>query len=93
MTSAGRKIAVHTVENYLDALAESFIFCRAGRYGIKGKQYLKTGDKYYAADIDLRYCVAGCHQRPQSKISPDHGLWADGFPQWDPAVQCTGLAV
>lgn len=59
MTSAGRKISVHTVENYLDALTESFIFYQAGRYDIKGKQHLKTGDKYYAADIGLRYHVLG----------------------------------
>lgn len=59
MTSAGRKISVHTVENYLEALTESFIFYRVGRYDIKGKQYLKTGDKYYAADIGLRYNVLG----------------------------------
>lgn len=59
MTSAGRKIAVHTVEKYLEALTESFIFYRVGRYDIKGKQYLKTGDKYYAADIGLRYCILG----------------------------------
>ena len=59
MTSAGRKISVHTVENYLDALTESFIFYKTGRYDIKGKQYLKTGEKYYAADIGLRYHVLG----------------------------------
>lgn len=59
MTSAGRKIAVHTVEKYLEALTESFVFYRIGRYDIKGKQYLKTGDKYYSADIGLRYAVLG----------------------------------
>ena len=59
MTSAGRKISVHTVESYLEALTESFIFYRVGRYDVKGKQYLKTGDKYYAADIGLRYNVLG----------------------------------
>ena len=59
MTSAGRKISVHTVENYLEALTESFIFYQAGRYDIKGKQYLKNGGKYYAADIGLRYYVLG----------------------------------
>ena len=59
MTSAGRKISVHTVESYLDALTESFVFYRAGRFDIKGKQYLKTGDKFYAADIGLRYHVLG----------------------------------
>lgn len=59
MTSAGRKISVHTVENYLDVLTESFIFYKIGRYDVKGRQYLKTGDKYYAADVGLRYAVLG----------------------------------
>lgn len=59
MTSAGRKISVHTVESYLSALTDSFIFYQVGRYDVKGKQYLKTGDKYYAADIGLRYSVLG----------------------------------
>lgn len=68
MTSAGRKIAVHTVENYLEALTESFIFYRVGRYDIKGKQYLKTGDKYYAADIGLRYSVLGSKKADEGHI-------------------------
>ena len=59
MTSAGRKISVHTVESYLSALTDSFILYKIGRYDIKGKQYLKTGDKYYAADIGLRYALLG----------------------------------
>lgn len=59
MTSAGRKISVHKVESYLSALTNSFIFYKVGRYDIKGKQYLKTGDKYYAADIELRFIALG----------------------------------
>jgi predicted AAA+ superfamily ATPase len=59
MTSYGRKISVHTVENYLSALCDSFILYRAERYDIKGKQYLKTGEKYYLADIGLRYYLLG----------------------------------
>ena len=59
MTSAGRKISVHTVESYLSALADSFILYKIGRYDVKGKQYLKTGDKYYAADVGLRYALLG----------------------------------
>jgi len=59
MTSAGRKIAVHTVESYLAALTECFILYQIGRYDVKGKQYLKTGDKYYIADIGLRYALLG----------------------------------
>jgi len=59
MTNAGRKISVHTVESYLTALTESFILYKTSRYDIKGKQHLKTGDKYYAADIGLRYALLG----------------------------------
>jgi len=59
MTSVGRKITVHTVESYLSALTDSFILYKTSRYDIKGKQYLKTGDKYYAADIGLRYALLG----------------------------------
>ena len=68
MTSAGRKITVHTVENYLAALTESFVFYKVGRYDIKGKQYLKTGDKYYAADIGLRYSVLGSKKADEGHI-------------------------
>lgn len=59
MTSAGRKISVHTAESYLSALTDSFILYKIGRYDVKGKQYLKTGDKYYVADIGLRYALLG----------------------------------
>ena len=59
MTSAGRKISVHTVENYISALIDSFIIYRLGRFDIKGKQHLKTGDKYYIVDPGLRYFLLG----------------------------------
>lgn len=59
MTSDGRKTDAKTVEKYLDALLESFIIYRAARYNIKGKQYLKTLEKYYAVDMGLRYMLLG----------------------------------
>jgi predicted AAA+ superfamily ATPase len=59
MTSGGRKISTHTVESYLSALTDSFIFYKAKRYDVKGKQYLKTLDKYYLSDIGLRYYLLG----------------------------------
>lgn len=68
MTSAGRKISVHTVESYLDALTDSFIFYQAGRYDVKGRRYLKTGDKYYAADIGLRYSLPGTKKADEGHI-------------------------
>ena len=59
MTSAGRKISVHTVESYLTALVDSFVLYKVGRYDIKGKQYLTTGAKYYLSDLGLRYYLLG----------------------------------
>lgn len=59
MTSDGRKISTHTVESYISALMDSFIIYRAKRYDVKGKQYLKTNDKYYICDIGLRSFLLG----------------------------------
>ena len=59
MTSSGRKIDVKTVEKYLSALQESFILYRAGRYNVKGKQLLKTLEKYYLVDVALRRVMLG----------------------------------
>lgn len=59
LTSNGRSISVHTVENYLDLLTESYIFNKVSRYDIKGKQYLESGNKYYATDVTMRYAMLG----------------------------------
>lgn len=59
MTSIGRKIASHTVENYMAALVDSFIFYPVRRYDAKGMQLLKTGQKFYLADIGLRQVING----------------------------------
>ena len=59
MTSLGRKIASHTVENYMTALVDSFIFYPVRRYDAKGRQLLKAGQKYYLADIGLRQVING----------------------------------
>lgn len=59
MISSGRKISVPTVEKYLEALVESFVLYKVGRYDIKGKNYLATGSKYYLSDVGLRYYLLG----------------------------------
>ena len=59
MISDGRDINVRTVERYLEGLTESFFLYKATRYDIKGKQYLKTGEKYYVSDLGLRYFILG----------------------------------
>ncbi|MDE7197580.1 MAG: ATP-binding protein [Lachnospiraceae bacterium] len=59
MTSNGRKTDAKTIEKYLEALVESYVIYQAKRYHIKGKQYLKTLEKYYVVDIGLRYMLLG----------------------------------
>ena len=59
LTSDGRKINVRTVEKYLEGFTESFFLYKSSRYDIKGKQYLKTGEKYYVSDLGLRYYMLG----------------------------------
>lgn len=59
LTSEGRKVDVRTVEKYLTAFLDSYIVYQAKRYDIRGKQHLKTLEKYYAVDIGLRYFLLG----------------------------------
>lgn len=59
MASCGRNINVRTVESYLSAFMDSYIIYQAKRYEVKGRQYLKTLEKYYMADIGLRNTMLG----------------------------------
>ena len=68
MTSKGRKISNHTVENYLEGLTDSLLMYRVGRYDIKGKDYLQLLDKYYIADVGLRYYLLGTSNADQGHI-------------------------
>ena len=54
INSSGRKISVNTVDRYLRALTDSYIFYKVDRYDIKGRQHLKTLGKYYLVDTGIR---------------------------------------
>ena len=43
-----------TISRYLSHICDAFFFYRADRYDIKGREYLKTQNKYYCADMGLR---------------------------------------
>ena len=49
----------NTVSTYVQALIDSYIIYKVNRYDIKGKEILKTQEKYYAVDIGLRYYMLG----------------------------------
>ena len=54
LTSSGRKISPNTVNDYVEALTESFIFYPVERFDIAGKQLLKSNKKYYMVDLGIR---------------------------------------
>ena len=59
LNSNNRKNSVNTVESYLSNLLDSYIIYKISRYDIKGKEHLKTGDKYYVCDLGLRTYLLG----------------------------------
>ncbi|MCH5211807.1 MAG: ATP-binding protein [Oscillospiraceae bacterium] len=53
------KPAVKTVQSYVGALLESYVFYEIKRFDIKGKDYLRTLGKYYIVDSGLRNYLLG----------------------------------
>lgn len=68
LTSNNCKISQPTVELYLNALVDSFIVYKVGRYDVKGEQYLKTMAKYYVTDMGLRNYLLGYKNSNRSYI-------------------------
>lgn len=61
--SQQRKVDINTVYNYLTALEGAFILYRVPRYDIKGKEILKTQEKYYVSDVSIIYATMGNRDR------------------------------
>ena len=59
LSAGGVKTNGNTVEGYVEALCDAFLFRKAERYDIRGRELLSSGCKYYAADIGLRYRLSG----------------------------------
>jgi predicted AAA+ superfamily ATPase len=58
-----RKVDINTIYNYLNALESAFIINRVQRYDIKGKELLKTQEKYFLGDVSLMYALMGYRDR------------------------------
>ena len=54
LAKSGRKITQKTVDSYVKALTDCYLFYFVERYNIKGKNLLKTLGKYYIVDTGLR---------------------------------------
>jgi len=61
--SQQRRIDLNTVYNYLNALETAFIIYRIPRYDLKGKEILKTNEKYFVGDQSLLYALMGYKDR------------------------------
>ena len=66
--SQQRSVDVNTIYNYLSALESTFLTYKVQRYNIKGKEILKTQEKYYIGDLSLLYAHVGFRSRQISGI-------------------------
>lgn len=57
-----KNVTNETVEKYLEMFCDAFILSKAERFDIKGKEYLKTMNKYYVVDLGLRNNILGFRQ-------------------------------
>jgi len=57
--SQRRKVAVETVQSYLNYFTEAMLFNKVRRLDIRGKRLLETFEKYYPCDPGLRFAVLG----------------------------------
>ncbi len=48
-----------TVYSYLEKLEKAYLLHRCSRYDLQGKELLKTQEKFYLADVSLKYSVLG----------------------------------
>lgn len=59
LKSEHRTIDNETVYSYLEKLEKAYLLHRCSRYDLQGKEILKTQEKFYLADVALRYSVLG----------------------------------
>ena len=59
LKSENRQLSNESIYNYLRWLEQAFIIYPCRRYDLQGKNILKTQEKYYLADISLKYALFG----------------------------------
>jgi hypothetical protein len=68
LKNQGRKVGIETIYKYIEALIEGMVIYSAKRYDIKGKKIMKRLEKYYLADLGLRYNVLGYRKNDISQL-------------------------
>ena len=59
LKSERRSLDSETVYGYLEKLEKAYLLHRCSRYDLRGKEILKTQEKFYLADVALRYSIMG----------------------------------
>ena len=67
-TISGKVPDPRTVSKYLEFLEDAYLFSKADRYDIRGREYLSTPSKYYPADIGLRNARLNFRQVEQDHL-------------------------
>ena len=63
LKSEHRKVSVESIYNYLRWLEQALIIYPCERYDLQGKSILKTQEKYYLADVSLKYALLGYNRK------------------------------
>lgn len=61
MTGKGMRTQPPTIDEYIGFLEEALLFSRARRLDSKAKEYLRTADKFFVADLGIRHCRVPFH--------------------------------
>lgn len=59
LKSEHRSLDNETVYGYIEKLEKAYLLHRCSRYDLRGREILKTQEKFYLADTSLRYSVLG----------------------------------
>lgn len=57
-----------TISRYLSYMCDAFLFYKVNRYDIKGKEYLRTQNKYYICDMGIRNAKINYRQMEMTHI-------------------------
>ncbi|MCR8908838.1 ATP-binding protein [Thermophilibacter sp. ET337] len=82
----GARVANETVDAYVSALCDAYLFYPVRRYDIKGRELLKTGGKHYVVDPGLRSYLQGYRDADQGRVFENIVYLQLLYDGWDVSV-------
>lgn len=70
------RISSTTIDRYLSYFIDSFLLCKANRWDVKGRKYMRTPMKYYFTDVGLRNARLGFRQLDKAQIM-ENAIYCD----------------